>query len=717
MTNDQITEYTLGDILVRYIRHDGENGAELELVPSDKKGLIKERREFLTGIEAIGSPKLEPARISRDNLLQIKLHDEPTRNGFSNGVSMFDSYSTEALQFAGQESVKTGDEVDIQTTLNHPHGLRCIHHAVYREGEPGLRLFSEITNTSTEPLTVELLSSFVLSGITPFDEASAPGRLQLHRFRSWWSIEGKQETRTLEELQLVRSWTNVGVRSERFGQVGFMPVRHFFPFVAAEDTEANVTWGAKLAWAGSWQMEAIRRGDTLTLTGGHADREFGHWKKTLEPGEVLTSPAAMVSCTSSGLNDLCHRFLKMEEARVPDIGIERDLPVLFNEWCTTWGSPTYDKVLAIADRLKDLGIRYFVIDDGWAERPPAATMQSNGDWIVDQTKFPGGLKPVGDALREKGMIPGVWFEFEVCNPDSNAWKKTEHHLHRDGIPLTSGPRRFWDFNDPWVLDYLADKLIRRLQESGFGYLKVDYNDTIGIGCDHPDSLGEGLRQQVLAVQEFFRRLQREVPGLVIENCASGGHRLEPSMMELVSMGSFSDAHEAVIIPAVAAVVQKLIPPRQSQIWAVLHESDSPQRMAYSLTATCLGRMCLSGDVMNLSGAQMKLVQDGVEFYRAAAPIIKSGCSELLGDLPENYTDPTGWQAVVRQSDDGQRILIVLHSFHLDKPRQVTLPLSSKDWKIEARFTHAETSASCDDGVFKTELPGSFNGAAYLLRRM
>ena len=92
--------------------------------------------------------------------------------------------------------------------------------------------------------------------------------------------------------------------------------------------------------------------------------------------------------------------------------------------------------------------------------------------------------------------------------------------------------------DEWVINYLGGKVIKLLKECGFGYLKVDYNDTIGMGCDGPESLGENLRKKVQATQEFFRKIKAEIPEIVIENCSSGGHRLEPSMMELVSRQAF-----------------------------------------------------------------------------------------------------------------------------------------------------------------------------------
>ena len=59
--------------------------------------------------------------------------------------------------------------------------------------------------------------------------------------------------------------------------------------------------------------------------------------------------------------------------------------------------------------------------------------------------------------------------------------------------------------DPWVQEYLSEKVIGLLRENGFGYLKVDYNDSIGMGCDGAESPGEGLRRKIAASQSFFRR--------------------------------------------------------------------------------------------------------------------------------------------------------------------------------------------------------------------
>lgn len=492
------------------------------------------------------------------------------------------------------------------------------------------------------PITLEMLTSFSLGGITPYAKDDAPDRLTVHRYRSNWSAEGRLDSQAIEDLHLERSWIGHGIACERFGQVGSMPVRGFFPFVALEDREAGVFWGAQLACPGSWQMEIFRKDDFVAFSGGPADREFGHWFKTLQPGDGYETPVATIGCIRGNLDQLAQRLTSAQESPLASLPkIENDLPIVVNEWCTSWGNPTAENLLALAKRLQGTPARYLVIDDGWAERLAGADIQSNGDWLVNQSAFPGGLAATCQAIRNHGLIPGIWFEFEVCNPGSKAFALTDHHLHRDGRVLVVGDRRFWDFRDPFTSEYLTTKVTNLLRDNGIGYLKVDYNDTIGIGVDGAESPGEGLRQHLAGVQEFFRRLRTALPDLVIENCSSGGHRLEPSMMALCAMGSFSDAHETLGIPIIAANLQRLILPRQSQIWAVLRKDDTVQRLSYSLAATFLGRMCLSGEIHDLSPAQWRLVVSAMKLY-LDIPIVWNISSRSLAILISTHQRKSAW---------------------------------------------------------------------------
>jgi alpha-galactosidase len=726
-----LSKFTVGDTVVRFDipapdkdfppAHADKLGGTVPQLSLHPKSLapVKHRKFLPPDVEIKGLPArwLPIPAAGLDPMVHLKCMEDDQVMGFSQGQTMRLAPSTIALKFVSQKVVKKAGATTVITTLSHPSGLRCEHRFSWIGNSPVFTSSVRALNAGKKPVTLEMLTSFSLGGLTPYAEDDAPNRLMVHRYRSSWSMEGRPESRSIESLHLERSWLGGGIASERFGQVGSKPVRGFFPFAAIEDKQAGVIWGAQLACPGSWQMEIFRRDDFAALSGGQADREFGHWFKTLNPGESFETPAATLACVRGDLDQLSQRLTSAQASPLATLPkVENELPIVVNEWCTSWGNPTQENLLAFAKRLQGTPAKYLVIDDGWAERPGNEALQ-NGDWNINQKSFPDGLAATCRAIRDCGLIPGIWFEFEVCNDGSKAFDLTDHHLRRDGRVVQVGSRRFWDFRDPFTFDYLTKKVIHLLRDNGFGYIKVDYNETIGIGVDGAESLGEGLRQHLEGVQEFFRMLRKEIPDLVIENCSSGGHRLEPSMMALSAMGSSSDAHETREIPIIAANLQRLILPRQSQIWAVLRKDDTAQRLAYSLAATFLGRMCLSGEVHDLSPAQWNLVVSAMELYRRVAPIIRDGHSTFHGEVGESWRHPQGWQTVLRTSKRGDRALLVAHSFAKPFTKQVEIPLPGAGWKVDEIWpAKSGLTAALSGNSIKLGLTGELRAVVVVLSR-
>ena len=131
-------------------------------------------------------------------------------------------------------------------------------------------------------------------------------------------------------------------------------------------------------------------------------------------------------------------------------------------------------------------------------------------------------------------------------------------------------------------------------------------------------------------------------------------------MELSSQASFSDAHEIVSLPLIAANLHRVVKPEQTQIWAVLRAADSDERIYYSLCATLLGRMGLSGDIYDLSDRQNELLDEAIAYYNEVAPIIKDGTTTAIVADTVSYNNPTGSQLVLREL--GDQVLCVDHRF-------------------------------------------------------
>ncbi|MBQ3956063.1 MAG: alpha-galactosidase [Clostridia bacterium] len=640
----------------------------------------EEGRVGLTFVPAALAGKADPAAHELEPLIQLYLRGDPLPGGYANGLTTSGASSSYGMKFAGQTVTEEAGLTVVETRLRDERGRSVRHILNYWDGDRAFAVRSIFENDSDAPVVLESLSSFSVGGLTPFGDTRATDRMILHRARSWWSGEGKIESGSLVDYHLEPSWSRHGARCEKFFQIGSMPVRHYFPFLAAEDREAGVTWAAQIACPSSWQMEARRQRDELCLTGGLADYETGHWSKTVKPGERFETPSAYLTVGEGGLDPVSQRLQDLH--RGPGTRKDEPLAVLFNEYCTTWGNPTEENVKKCVDALKGHGIDTFVIDAGWYGKKE--WWASVGDWDVSEAKFPNGIRKAAEIIREAGMRPGIWFEMENATSGSEVAKAhPDWMLHRNGFPVNTG-RMFFDFRRPEVRDYLRERVIRFLGDNGFGYLKIDYNDTIGLGCDElvgesapaGDGLGEGLRQNQLASQDFWRAIRREVPGIQIENCASGGHRLEPSMMALSDYASFSDAHECVHIPVIAAHLHRLIRPEQSQIWAVLRKTDSIRRINYSLVNTLLGVMCLSGDIFDLSPEQWEAADRAIAFYRKVSPIIRNGESSFFGEGVESFAHPAGWQTIACRDRKTGKTLVVLHTFEGPLPERVTIPVKA-----------------------------------------
>jgi alpha-galactosidase len=182
------------------------------------------------------------------------------------------------------------------------------------------------------------------------------------------------------------------------------------------------------------------------------------------------------------------------------------------------------------------------------------------------------------------------------------------------------------------------------------------------------------------------------------------------MMEITSLASFSDAHECVEIPIIAANLHRVIQPRQSQIWCVLRKEDSEKRLIYSLANTFLGRMCLSGDIYDLSEVQTGILNQATAFYEKAAGVIKDGVSRRYGPDVINYRQPDGWQAIIRESTDHNKVLAVIHTFSGQQPNEIQLPLpEDRSYEIDWTFCLENTQCNIDGQLLNIKPTEEFEG--------
>lgn len=585
-------------------------------------------------------------------IIQAAVLGDPYPRSYQNGQTLRNA-SGRTLRLVSQ----TADESRVVTVLE-GEGRRA-EHTVRRVTDDVLCFSVTFENRSDRPLTLERLDSFSLSAVAPYTAEHRAGDVCLVRVRSHWSEEGVVERIDPYDIDFQPSWSHFGAKAERFGGIGSMSNVSYAPLSGVEDVKEGVSYALLTEACGSWQTEFYRESDPIGWGSGQADFYFGHWQKTLAPGETFSTCAAYFTCCRGTFDDCCRRLVRMQETEFPvSRPSERTLPIIFNEYGTTWGNPSQARIAGLVQAVKALGgVEYFVIDAGWF-KPEDRSWEFIGDWKPSRALYPDGFEKTIETIRAAGLRPGIWFEWEGVSSGSAAWERhKERLLTRQGQTIMAADRGFWNFERADVREFFRTEVVGQLKAWNIGYLKTDYNENIGIGCDGAESLGEGLRRQMVAVRSCYEEL-RALPDLVSEICSSGGMRTEPGFMRLADMISYSDTHECDEGGIVAANVLRWLHAAKAQIWAVIREDDTPERMAHTLSKAFMGRMCLSGDVDRLNAAQTAVLKAAIAFYRRVAPVIAHGDSYIEQEGLRDFRHLDGAFSVVRVGDNGEKLVVI-----------------------------------------------------------
>ncbi|HEV8638300.1 MAG TPA: glycoside hydrolase family 36 protein [Chloroflexota bacterium] len=276
---------------------------------------------------------------------------------------------------------------------------------------------------------------------------------------------------------------------------------------------------------------ALRGADRLRIEAGMEEVHV-----SLHPGEQIRSPRILLIPWADermrGQN-LLRRYLYRH---APKLNGEPPQPALFcnvgivePDGAAFGAGYTYEELAGLA---AGLGADYLVVDAGWYAVPtdggvPAerAWVHGVGNYSVRQDVFPGGLRPLSDAVRRAGMGFGLWFE-----PERAVAGTEVHREHPDWLfetPLGHG--QVFDLGNAAARRWLTDTISRLIDELGVGWYRHDANANylpVWRAADPPDRRGISEIRCVEGLYQFWRDLLDRHPGLHIDGCASGGRRMD-----------------------------------------------------------------------------------------------------------------------------------------------------------------------------------------------
>lgn len=695
--------YNLGDIAVCFITVDGVT--ETVFVPADMTDRLND--EKLAGISPLGW------MISPETQVHIALSGDGISNDFSPSNTLRNSDTAFSLKFKGAKYEEQSGKQILIAAFENDKGL--VARQVYScTGAGYLETYTELENRG-DNVIVEALPSFNMARISPFERFDDPNDIVIHRLLSNWSGEGKLYSVSAADIAFEASWSGLGVRTMRISQTGTMPARGYLPFISVEDKKNGVCWAAETEAPASWTIEAVFRNNAISVGGGRGDFLSSHWRKTLKTGETEKTNKAYLTVTKGSLENAAARLARHFDDTDEIKDVERDLPVLYNEYCYTWGKPEAKTLEKMLPEIAALGCKYFVIDDGWFYNVYNDKRYVIGDWNVNKEYYPEGLKAFADKVRSYGMIPGVWYEFEGVSEHSDVYRDhPDWLLTRDGKIINNGGRAFLDFRKEEVLNYLREKVIKNLVNCGIGYMKVDYNSNAGFGADGAESYGEAIRQHIDAVLAFFEEIKRSVPSLVLEICSSGGMRHEPRFLSLGDMCSFSDAHENAGGVPVAMNLHRFIPPRKLQIWATIHDDYNADDVKFTVAKAMLGRICFSENLGNKPQEIIDILKESVSFYEKLKPTIANGETITIenGGI-STYLFTKGSPYLVRRSADGKKKIV--YAFAIDSENH-DFSIDCGDYSVLDTFNAPENTHIADGKLLFTSGKEKNFGCVILLQK-
>ena len=484
----------------------------------------------------------------------------------------------------------------------------------FYDGIPVVRCRNILTNEGTESIGLEMVSTFVQAGLA--DEQQE--ELSVLIPHNGWQEEIQWKETPVNQLGY-RTISDCGISSKRIQirNIGSWSAGEYLPLACLRNSTRGTMEFWQIEHNGAWNWEFQERDRRLTLVINGPDEVNHHWWKSLKPGERFETVPAAVGCVKGGVNETFAALTRYRRAIRRVNRDNQELPIIFNDYMNClWGDPTTEKELPIIDAAAAIGCEYYCVDAGWYT--DENWWYKVGEWQPSEKRFPNGLKEVTDYIRMKGMIPGIWLEIEVMGTQCSMKDQVDESwfFQRHGKPALDRDRYQLDFRNPEVRAYTRSVVDRLIQDYGIGYFKIDYNINANIGTEYQaDSPGDGLLEHNRAYLAWLDGIFADYPDVVIENCSSGGMRMDYAMLSRYSIQSTSDQTNYLRYASIAANAPSALTPEQAAIWSYPLSDSTREQTIFNCVNSCLLRIHQSGHMGVLAEDKKDIVREELRYYK------------------------------------------------------------------------------------------------------
>lgn len=477
------------------------------------------------------------------------------------------------------------------------------------------------------------------------------------------------------------------VRSSRRGRTG-----HDATLVLTAGSDGfgfrrGEVWGVHTAWSG----DHVHLAERLPERAGQASAVIGGGEllapgeTVLAAGEFYVSPWVHFVYSAAGLDGSAHSLHRWLRSRSSHPTSPR--PVVLNVWEGVYFDHDLDRLRGIADIAAQVGVERFVLDDGWFRHRRDDTA-GLGDWQVDSDVWPNGLAPLFDHVRTLGMSPGLWFEPEMVNLDSDiARTHPDWLLAAPGrIPLEWRHQHVLDLTRNDVFDYLLSAIDTVLSNEGPDYVKWDHNRDLILAVDTAGHAA--VHSQTVAFYRLLDELRSRHPAVEFESCASGGARIDLEVLEHTDRVWASDTNDPLERQRIQRWTTQLIPPELigSHVGPqIAHTSGRWSTLQFRCLTALFGHAGLEMDIAELAADDLAYLTSWTTIYKELRPLLHTG-DVVRADHP----DPSVWVHGVVASDGSAAAYSVVRmdTSPEDRTDRVRLPGLDATGRYRVEFEHA-----------------------------
>ena len=293
-----------------------------------------------------------------------------------------------------------------------------------------------------------------------------------------------------------------------------------------------------IGWTGDWKASFKGEKGQCRIEAGLKNADF-----YLKKGESVRTPMSSVMFWKGKGEMAGHnafrRFVIAHHSRKVDGKPWTPLLGGFD-----WGDPapcneytclTEDLARAIVRRYRQFDIMpdVFWLDAGWYTTPEGNHFDGNfgwynvGNWECDSERFPDGFVNMSNLIHSFGSEFMVWFEPERVMKGTNF---AENHPEF----MLSNPQedRYYAFNlaDAKAVDWLCKYIGDFMEINGIDHYRQDFNTgalaEFWAAADEKGRRGITEMKYIEGLYKYWDYLLKRFPRLQIDNCASGGRRLD-----------------------------------------------------------------------------------------------------------------------------------------------------------------------------------------------